>query len=102
MSARNPQSKDFTSKVMADVKKRPRKIGLWNLAYAVPIILAIAVLMMPSTQETIVNVTSQKHVAVANVEDEIDTMYIIMKDIDQFEFDQETEEIINNEQELEE
>lgn len=100
-SGRLKPSSDFTDKVMTGVKKRPRKIGAWNLLYFAPILLAIFLLAIPSTQEMILNMTSKKHVAVAKVQDDVDGMYLIMNEIDQFNFDQDTQDIINNDQPVE-
>jgi hypothetical protein len=90
-------SDDFTSKVMLGVKKRPRKIGIWNLAYFAPIMVVVAILAVPASQEMILDMTSQKHVAVAGAEEDIAEMQRQIGSLTQFEFDDETVEIINNE-----
>jgi hypothetical protein len=90
-------SNDFTDKVMSGVKKRPRKIGIWNLAYFAPIMAVVAILSFPAGQRLILDVTSPKHVAVAAAEEDIAEIQRQINDLTQFQFDDETIEIINNE-----
>jgi len=89
-------SNDFTNRVMADAKRRRRKIGLWNLAYMAPIALVVALLSVPFSQEAILNLTSKKHVAVSSVQQEVNAMQEVVKDLTQFEFDNETQSMIDN------
>lgn len=89
---------DFTSKVMAGVKKRPRKIGLWNIAYFVPIFIAVALLSVPVTQQLILNATNKDRVAITNVQKDIDDMYVIMTELEDFSLDQDTQAVLDGAQ----
>jgi len=89
-------SNDFTGKVMGEVKKRPRKIGLWNLAYFAPVALAILLLSLPATQDALLHMTSKKHVAVAGAQQDVERMQAAVNELTQFEFDSEVQAIIDD------
>lgn len=78
-------SKSFTDKVMVDVKKRPRKIGLWNLAYIIPIALAIALLVTPASREALVNTTDTQHSAVYDVQEDVDDIQDMIDELSSFD-----------------
>lgn len=86
-------SDDFTSKVMAGVKRRPRKIGAWNILYFVPAALALIILSIPVTQDTILNLTNSRHTAMTSVRSDLDQMYTIMEDLAESNFEQDLDDI---------
>ncbi len=75
---------DFLNRVMVDVKKRPRKIGLWNLVYLVPIALALVLLYTPTTRELLVDQVDEKHSTIKSVQNNVDDMQLIVEDLDYF------------------
>lgn len=96
MANKSQPTDDFTSKVMAEVRKRPRKIGLWNLVYITPVIVSLLIVLTPLGQRAILHLANKKHVAMLDVQKDLDSLQETAKSMEQFDFDQETNEIFNN------